>query len=72
MTNMMFRIYSFIYEKFLLAQGSVLNSMWLQLKTKTKAEVPEDNLVIGNFLVHFSIVLLKNTVCLKQNNQEVY
>ena len=28
MTNAMFRIYSFIYEKFLLAQGSVLNSMY--------------------------------------------
>ena len=28
MTNPNFRIYSFIYQKFLLAQGSVLNSMY--------------------------------------------
>ena len=42
------------------------NSFWI------KAKVPEDNLIVGNFLVRFSIVLLNPIPTVIGRNQPIY
>jgi hypothetical protein len=51
MTNPMFIIYSFIYEKFILAQGSVLNLMYRSGLVATLVTHANTNGVWPNFLV---------------------